>query len=144
MVDKGGDKWPNSCYFIGYCFHYLFKSANSIHIYFPSSFFSKRFAKVQVAQPYNNSEMTTTWKNSCFILSVRSDFHIVVRLSIAVHALRIRMLKSFPVDEILLTRYMNWSINFRGLQFNEKRNHLLTPPWTSLKMQWNNEFYLSN
>ena len=31
--------------------------------------------------------MATTWKNSCFILSERSDFHMVDNLSVAVHAL---------------------------------------------------------
>ena len=30
------------------------------------------------------------------------------------------MSASLSVDEILLLKYMNWSTNFRGLQFNEE------------------------
>ena len=36
-------------------------------------------------------------------------------LSIAVHAFAMRMLKTLSVDEILLSRFVNWSTNFRGL-----------------------------
>ena len=52
--------------------------------------------------------MATAWKNSCFILSERSDFHMVSNLSM-------HILTSFCVDEILLPEYMKWFTNFRGL-----------------------------
>ena len=38
--------------------------------------------------------MATAWKNSCFILSERSDFHMANDLSIAVHALSHKPYKS--------------------------------------------------
>ena len=71
---------------------------------------------------YISTEKDTAWKNSQFILSKRSDFHIVDSLSIRVHALPNAFCKltSLPVDKILLLRYMNWSTGFRGLLFNEE------------------------
>ena len=50
-----------------------------------------------------------------FILSERSDFHIIDCLSIAFYAFAWPMLTSLAVDEKLLPRYVNWSTNFRGL-----------------------------
>ena len=64
--------------------------------------------------------MAITRKNSSFILSEGSDFQIVINLSIAVHALPMPMLTLFSVDEILLPRYLKWSINFRGFLFTNK------------------------
>ena len=58
-------------------------------------------------------------KNSQFILSERSDFYIIVNLSIADHALHVYV-DMFSVDEILLLRSMNWSTNFRGLAFSKE------------------------
>ena len=66
------------------------------------------------------TDTATAWKNCSFISSKRKDFHVVVNLWIAIHALPMRMLISLSVDEILLPRYMNWFINFRGLPFNKK------------------------
>ena len=40
---------------------------------------------------------------------------MINNLSIAVHAFVRFMLTSLSVDEMLLLRYVNWSINFRGL-----------------------------
>ena len=68
--------------------------------------------------------MVTAWKNSHFILSERSDFHLVVNQSTAVHTLPMHML-SLSVDKILLPRYANSSTNFRGLPFNEE----MAPSW---------------
>ena len=51
------------------CFQDLFKTRCSIRAYFPSFFFSKSFVRVQVVLLYSSSDMTTVWKNSCFILS---------------------------------------------------------------------------
>ena len=45
----------------------------------------------------------------------RSDFPMIDNLSIAVHAFPMHILISLLIDEILRPRYVNWSINFRGL-----------------------------
>ena len=50
----------------------------------------------------------------------RSDFHLIINLSIAVRVFPMHMLTWLLVDEILLLRYMNWSTNFRGLTFNKE------------------------
>ena len=92
---------------------------------FQSSLFSRHLFKVQVVQTYSSSDMVTSWKNFNFILSERSDFYMVVNLSIAVHVLPMHMLTLLLVDEIVLPKYMNKSINFRGLAFNEE----MTPSW---------------
>ena len=42
---------------------------------------------------------------------------MIDNLSIAIHALLMRMLTSLSVDEILLLRYANWSSYFRDLPF---------------------------
>ena len=51
--------------------------------------------------------MTIAWKNSHFILSGRSEFCMVINLSVVVSALPMHMLILLSVDEILLPRYMN-------------------------------------
>ena len=53
-------------------------------VWFTSIFFSFRFVKVQRLQgvnPYYNINWATVFKNSCFILSERTDLHIVNNLS---------------------------------------------------------------
>ena len=52
------------------------------------------------------------WKKLHFILSVRSDFHMIDSLLIAVHAFVSCVSMSFSVDEILLSRYVNLSTSF--------------------------------
>ena len=74
---------------------------------------------------YSNTDTDTAWKNSNWILSKRSDFHVVDNQSIAVHALPMSVLILLSVDEILLPRYMNLSTSFRGLPFNNK----MEPSW---------------
>ena len=44
-------------------------------------------------------DTTAAWKKLRFILSVRSDFHMIESLSIAVHAFVSRVSMSFSVDE---------------------------------------------
>ena len=39
----------------------------------------------KVVHPYSSIDMTAAWKKLHFILSVRSDFHMIDSLSIAVH-----------------------------------------------------------
>ena len=57
---------------------------------------------------------TTVEKKPSFVLSERSDFHMIDNLSIAVHAFVWCILTSLSVNEILLPRYVNWSTSFRG------------------------------
>ena len=63
----------------------------------------------------------------------RSNFHMVIYLSIAVHAFPMHMLTLLSVDEILELRYMNWCTNFSSLPFNKELapfwlKHILTKP----------------
>ena len=57
---------------------------------------------VHVVHPYSSIDITAAWKKLRFISSVRSDFHIIESLSIAVHAFVSRVSMSFSVDETLL------------------------------------------
>ena len=68
-----------------------------------------------MVQLYNSADITTDRKRSRFILSERSDFHMLDNLSVTVHSFPMRMLILLSVDEILLLRYVNWLTNFRGL-----------------------------
>ena len=63
-----------------YCFQNLFKRICYSLVWFPSNFFSRRFVKFQVVQPYSSTDTATA---SRFIFSERSDFYIVNNLSIA-------------------------------------------------------------
>ena len=62
------------------------------------------FVSVHVVQPYSSIDATAAWKKLRFILSVRSDFHIIDSLLIAVHAFVNLVSMSFSVDETLLPR----------------------------------------
>ena len=55
-------------------------------------------------QPYSSIDVTAAWKKLRFILSVRSDFHIINSLLIAVHAFVNLVSMSFSVDSTLLPR----------------------------------------
>ena len=50
-------------------------------------------------------ELTWLQLGRIYVLSKRSDFQMVINLSIAVHALLIHVLTLLSVDEILLSRY---------------------------------------
>ena len=99
-----GGRWPYSWCFVGCCYQDLFNIACNILVLLPSSFFSSCFVSVQVVHPYSSIDTTAAWKKLRFILSVRSDFHMIDRLWIAVHAFVSRVSMSFSVDEILLPR----------------------------------------
>ena len=107
-------KWPYRCCFGGCCFWHLFSPAHCILVSFSSSFFSIRFLSVQVVLLYSNTDLATAWKKSFFILPEILDLHMINNLSIRVHAFARCMLISLPEDEILLTKYVNCSTNFRG------------------------------
>ena len=91
--------------------HHLTAFLYSSHVDF-SQFF---LLESRRCNSYSSTNTVTAWKESCFILSDRSDSHLIDNHSIAVHAFFIRMLTSNSVDEILLQRYMDWSINFQRL-----------------------------
>ena len=94
----GGMWWYNCC-FIGCCFQDLFKTASmcSFHQVF---FFAGVSLKSKVVQPYNSTDTATFWKSSSFILSERSDFHMVVNQSIETQVLPMHMLTLLSADEI--------------------------------------------
>ena len=94
-----GDSWPYSWCLVGCCRQDFFHIVT-----LPSSFFSRRLECVQVVHPYSSIDTTAAWKKLRFILSVRSDFHMIESLSIAVHAFVSRVSMSFSVDETLLPR----------------------------------------
>ena len=98
-----GGRWPYSWCFSGCCLQDLYNIARSIFVYLPSGFFFSRFVSVQVVHPYSSIDTTTAWKKLSFILSVRSDFHMVDSLSIAVHDFASRVSMSFSVDETMFS-----------------------------------------
>ena len=54
--------------------------------------------------PYSSIDVIAAWKKLHFILSVRSDFHIIDSLLIAVYAFINLVSMSFSVDAPLLPR----------------------------------------
>ena len=110
-----GGRWPYSLCLVGCCCQDLFRIARSILVQLPSSFFFSRFVSVHVVHPYSSIDVTAAWKKLRFILSVRSDFHIVDSLLIAVHAFVNLVSMSFSVDSTLLPRYVNLSTSLRGV-----------------------------
>ena len=68
-----------------------------------------------------------------FILSDRFDFHVIDNQSIAVNAFASRILMPFSAGEILLSRYVNLSTNFREPLFRVEMspyshsNHMSKP-----------------
>ena len=104
IVFVSGGRWPYSWYFAGCCLQDLFNIARSILVLLPSSFFSSRFVSVQELHPDSSLDTTAAWKKLRFILSVRSDFHMIDSLSIAFHVFVSRVSMFFSVDETLLPR----------------------------------------
>ena len=66
--------------------------------------------------PYSSIDATATWKKLRFILSVRSDFHIIDSLLKAVHAFVNLVSMSFSIEETLLPRYKQFY--FKQFQFS--------------------------
>ena len=99
-----GGKCPYSWCLVGCCRQDLFNTALNILVKFLSSFFSSRLVSVHVVHPYSSIDTTAAWKKLRFILSVRSDFHMIESLLIAAHAFVSRVSMSFSVDKTLLPR----------------------------------------
>ena len=82
----------------------------------PSSLFSIGFVGVHVVHPYSRIGTIIAWKKFNFILSDRSDFHMIDSLSTAVRAFARRLLM-FLSDKMLQPRYVKLSTNFRDPLF---------------------------
>ena len=68
-----------------------------------------------MVHPYRSTDIATAEKNSCFILSEKSNLRMTDNQSIVVtNVLSMRIFVSLSVDEILLLRYVNWFTNFPG------------------------------
>ena len=117
MILEMGGRWPYNWCFVGCCFQDLFNIARSILVQFPSNFFSIHLISVHLVHPYSRIDMTAARKKLRFILSDKSDFHMIDNLSIAVHAFASRTLMWFLVYETLLPRYVNLSTNFKESPF---------------------------
>ena len=87
--------------------------------------FSSRFVSVQVVHPYSSIDTTAARKKLRFILSVRSDFHMIDSLSIAVPAFVSCVSMSFSVDEKLLPGRLNLSTSFREVPSSVE----MSPVW---------------
>ena len=86
-----------------------------------------------------------TQKKSRFLLSrrllIRSVFHMIDNLSIAVHTFARLILTSLSVDEILLSMYRNWYTNYRILPLKMVMTPFWELFWTSICIQaWANIF----
>ena len=64
--------------------------------------FSLFFVSIHVVPPYSSINTVTSWKKFCFILSDKSDSHLIDNLSIALHAFVWCMLTSLSVDKMCL------------------------------------------
>ena len=124
---------------MGCCFQDLFNTAHNILVQLTSSFFSIRIVsvvfvaashqtrldtrskarrpiKVGMVHPFSRIVTTGAWKKLRFILSNRSDFYMIDSISIAIHVFARHILLSLSIDETLLPRCVNLSINFSELQ----------------------------
>ena len=117
MVLEMRGRWPYSCCFEGCRFQDLFNIARSILVQFPSSIFSIHLVSVQVVHPYSRTDTSAAGKKLLFILSDRSDFHMIDSLLIVIHAFASCILMSFSVDETLILRYVILSTSFREISF---------------------------
>ena len=125
MVCKMGGKWLYNCCFCRVLLSVVVQnSMQHSHSFYLAAFSSSVSLESMLCSHTVVLTRLQLERISLFILSKRSDFHMVDNLSIVVYALPIHMLTSLSVDEILLPRYMNCSTNFRGLQFNE-----MVPSW---------------
>ena len=63
-----------------------------------------RLVSIHVVHPYSSMDVTAALKILHFVFSVRSDFHMTDRQSIADYAFASHVLMSFSVDETLLQK----------------------------------------
>ena len=108
-----GGRWPYSWCLVGCCHQDMFNIARNVLVELPSRFFSSCFVSVQVVHPYSGIDTTAVWKKRRFILSVRSDFHMIDSLSIAVPAFVSRVSMSFSVDKIYIYIYIYMAVAWK-------------------------------
>ena len=125
MVLEMESQWPYSCCFVGCCSQDLFNIAHSILVQLPSNFFSICIVSVHVVHQYSSIETTTAWKKLHFILLDSFDFYMIKKLLITIYAFASCILISFSVEEMLLLRYVNLSIDFRESAFRVE----MSPFW---------------
>ena len=87
-----GGRWPYSCALWGVASRNYSILLAAFLCNCRLAFFSSRFVSIQVVHPYSSIDTTAAWKKLRFILSVRSDFHMINSLSIAVRAFVSRVL----------------------------------------------------
>ena len=94
------------------------------------------FLNAQIMHPFSNTDTAILMNKSSLILSGRSDFHMIDNLPIAIHHIVMRMFTSLSVDEILLSKYVNWSLFLRmALVLNNPRK-LTTQQRNQTKRLW--------
>ena len=71
-------KWQYNCCFMRCCFQDLFKTAWSIVVLFPYSFYPCVSLVSMWIHPYSHTDIATAWKNSTFIISDRSVCLILI------------------------------------------------------------------
>ena len=108
-----GVRWPYSCCFMGSWLQDLFRTARSIFVHLPSSFFSIRLVSIHAMHPYSSTDTTAAWKKCVlfYLTSIMTD-----SLLINVHAFAGRVLMLFSVDQTVVPRRMNLSSSFRKPQ----------------------------
>ena len=80
---------------------------------------------IQVVHPQCSTDTATAGKKSCFNFVREIRFPYNRQPVHSNHAFPMHMLTTLLVDEILLPRYVNWFINFRGLPLKVE----MTPCW---------------
>ena len=120
MFFEIGGKWPYSCCFVGYASRICSKQHAaflcSSHLAFSLCILLTFMWFIHTLVP-TQPQLT---QKSRFILSGKSDFHMIDNLLIAFHAFARNMFTLLSVDEILLPRYVNLSTNFRGLPLRKE------------------------
>ena len=108
MVLEMRGRWLYSCCFVGCSFQNLFNKAHSLLVQFLSSFFSIHLISVHVVHPYSRIDTIGSWKKLRFILTDRSDLHMINNLSITVHAYARCILTSFSKKKRKLNLIYTW------------------------------------
>ena len=118
IVLKIGGMWPYSCCFVGCCYENLLNITCSILLQSRLAFSLYGLSASMWCIHIVELTRPLLGKKFHFILSDKSDFHMIHYLSIVVNAFASRILMSFSVDEAMLLRLMNLSTSFREPPFS--------------------------
>ena len=127
-----GGVWPYNCCFVACSFPDLFKTAHSIFMLFPSSFFTIRY----MSQIYSNKNDEKD--SPRFVNNVKIDFIFCFRPLIPLkqqmeYDSLCPVLPSDNLKVIRLRRYGNESLGFAVRGGKNNSSYLfVTPHWTSL------------